>query len=165
MSTFTFRTIDVERDFDTCLANRRDTHVESFGPDAPSDEYLAGGGHGYRDWLRERIEDWPAGCQLLLRDGVPVGQIEQRLRPEPDPGYVNLFYLVPALRGSGAADLLHDRAVATFRSAGRTRAHLNVAPGNVRAIAYYARHGWRDLGLRPGRESGPLAVRTMELCF
>jgi len=30
---------------------------------------------------------------------------------------------------------------------------LSVSPTNARALAFYRKHGWRDLGLRPGRDN------------
>ncbi|HWZ91500.1 MAG TPA: hypothetical protein VNW92_21710 [Polyangiaceae bacterium] len=31
-------------------------------------------------------------------------------------------------------------------------AQLNVSPTNLRALNYYRKHGWKDCGLRPGRD-------------
>jgi ribosomal protein S18 acetylase RimI-like enzyme len=70
-----------------------------------------------------------------------------------------LFYLVPEVRGSGAGGALHEYAVAVSASAGVQRLHLNVSPTNRRALGYYRKHGWVDLGPHPGREE----VHLMEL--
>jgi hypothetical protein len=67
----------------------------------------------------------------------------------PVRGYVNLFYLVPSARGRGLGQALHDHFVQFMRAGGAVAARLRVSPTNSRAIAYYLKHSWRDLGLRP----------------
>lgn len=59
------------------------------------------------------------------------------MRPRNDSpvGYVNLFYLIPAFRGSGLGDSLHAYAVATFAELGINRLTLSVSPLNARALA------------------------------
>ena len=66
---------------------------------------------------------------------------------------------LPEMRGTGAGDALHEHVVAISASAGIQRLHLNVSPTNRRALGYYRKHGWVDLGPHPGREE----VHLMEL--
>lgn len=40
-------------------------------------------------------------------------------------------------------------------------AQLSVSPTNARALAYYRKHHWRDLGLRPGRDDVHLMRRAI----
>lgn len=72
---------------------------------------------------------------------------------------MNLFYLVPEARGTTLGDKLHQYVVALLRRAGLRSAQLSVSPTNARAVSYYVKHGWKDLGPRPGHE----LVNTMEL--
>jgi ribosomal protein S18 acetylase RimI-like enzyme len=76
-----------------------------------------------------------------------------RIQAEPRIGYVNLFYLIPEMRGSGAGAALHEYALTIFAKHGVERMQLSVSPTNLRAIAFYRKHGWRDLGPRPGYEN------------
>jgi ribosomal protein S18 acetylase RimI-like enzyme len=38
-----------------------------------------------------------------------------------------------------------------LKSRGVTQARLSVSPSNLRAIAFYKKTGWRDIGPYPGR--------------
>jgi ribosomal protein S18 acetylase RimI-like enzyme len=62
---------------------------------------------------------------------------------------VNLYYLAPAWRGRGLGQELEAYAMEFFRKRGLAVARLSVAPRNATAVAFYLRHGWRDLGPRP----------------
>jgi ribosomal protein S18 acetylase RimI-like enzyme len=140
----TFRTIDLARHANTAIAFRRDAHVCSFGHDAgfgDVDEYL--------DWLRDRITRHPDGHVHLWRQGNIVGQIEMLTADVmPTRGYVNLFYLVPEVRGQGLGEQLHRYFVQYMRTRGALSARLSVSPSNHRALAYYAKHRWHDIGIR-----------------
>jgi len=79
--------------------------------------------------------------------------MEMQILEEPRIGYVNLFYLIPDMRGSGAGTFLHHYAIAFCQKHGVPKMRLSVSPTNLRAVAFYQKHGWRDLGPRPGREN------------
>lgn len=82
---------------------RRDSFLCSFGTDQ---EFADDGSEdAYLQWLRERLSEWSDGCVHVWCGGTIIGQMEMRLRDEPGLGYINLFYLVPEARGSGAGDL------------------------------------------------------------
>ncbi len=68
-----------------------------------------------------------------------------RLRHRADVGP---FYVAPARRGSGAADLLMGALVETARARGVTWLDLWVAVDNVRAIGFYRRFGFEQVALR-----------------
>jgi ribosomal protein S18 acetylase RimI-like enzyme len=139
-----FHTIDLDRHADNAVAFRRDAHVCSFGHDAgfgDAAEYVA--------WLRDRITRHPDGHVHLWRGGAIVGQIEMvTAEVLPVRGYVNLFYLVPEVRGQGVGDELHRYFVQFMRARGAHSARLSVSPSNQRALAYYAKHRWHDIGVR-----------------
>lgn len=85
--------------------------------------------------------------------------MEMRPRGSPPIGYVNLFYILPAVRGSGLGESLHEYALSVFANLGIKKLQLSVRPSNGRAIGFYRKHGWQDLGPRPGHDD----VRLMEL--
>jgi ribosomal protein S18 acetylase RimI-like enzyme len=132
---------------------RRDSYVCSFGDAAGFDEekYLA--------WLTCRIAEFPQGHLHVWQNDRIVGQIEMRPRGTPAVGYISLFYLIPHARGSGLSEALHNHAVEVFGSLGILKLQLSVSPSNSRAVAFYRKHGWQDLGLRPGHDN----VHLMEL--
>jgi ribosomal protein S18 acetylase RimI-like enzyme len=66
---------------------------------------------------------------------------------------VNLFYLIEGMRGGGVSAELQAYAMDFMRRHGVANAQLSVSPTNARALAFYRKHGWRDLGLRPGRDN------------
>ena len=81
----------------------------------------------------------------------------RKLPTLPARGYVNLFYLVPCARGGGAGSALQQYVCGFMRDAGALRAYLSVSPSNVRALAYYEKHHWRDIGPNP-RDSSCLLL-------
>lgn len=151
-----FATIDFAAHASVCAAFRRDSYVCSFGHDGAGAESA-----GYLERLPQRIADFPDGyVHVWLGDAI-VGQLEMQIRAEPRHGYVNLFYLVEARRGAGFGDALHEYALAFMRRHGVATMQLSVSPTNARAVAYYRKHGWRDLGLRPGRDNVHLMQRDV----
>lgn len=98
----------------------------------------------------------------LLQGGVIVGQMELgSFKTDPSIGYVNLYYLAAEVRGTGLSSVLDNYATNYFVSRGFTSARLSVSPSNSRAIRFYEKHGWHDLGPRPGRPE----VHLMEKYF
>lgn len=79
--------------------------------------------------------------------------MEMQLLEEPRRGYVNLFYLVEEMRGTGISEELQGYAMDFMCRHEVQIAQLSVSPTNARALAFYHKHGWRDLGLRPGRDN------------
>ncbi|MEM9979168.1 MAG: GNAT family N-acetyltransferase, partial [Cyanobacteria bacterium P01_D01_bin.2] len=70
-----------------------------------------------------------------------------------------LFYLIPSRRGQGISDQLHAYVMQLFQEVGVVRAQLSVSPTNLAAVSFYQRHGWQDLGIRPGHTD----IHLMEL--
>jgi GNAT superfamily N-acetyltransferase len=141
-----FETIDLAAHAELCVAFRRDSYLCSFGS---AQHFDAGkGAAGYLDWLRGRIAAFPLGHVHVWQESEIIGQLEMRSLTEPPPPfvYVNLFYLVPLARGTGAGSALQAYLLEFAREAGVLRALLSVSPSNLRALAYYRKHGWRDIG-------------------
>jgi len=121
-------------------ALKRDAYVCSFGSDAQFDTHFESDA-GYLAWLRGRT------ALHVWRGAAVVGQLEVALRAHPEPSYVSLFYLVEAERGTGAGDAIHAHVVALLRGHRSLIADLHVSPTNARALRYYRKHAWNDLGL------------------
>ena len=153
---FEFRTIELPREADVCVRFWRDAYVCSF--DDP-DRYRTRTDDEYLIWLADLIAEIPQGCVHLLRNGEIAGQVVVNPRAGNPVGYVNLFYVVPAMRGTGAGDALHEYVVAVSASMGIGKLQLSVSPSNERAFRYYCKHGWVDLGPDPKHEE----VHRMEL--
>jgi RimJ/RimL family protein N-acetyltransferase len=68
---------------------------------------------------------------------------------------------VPEARGTGVSHRLDDYVRHFYAELGLKQARLNVSPSNERAIRYYEKHGWQNLGPDP-RHSEML---LFENCF
>jgi ribosomal protein S18 acetylase RimI-like enzyme len=147
-----FKPIDLDAHASVCVAFRRDSYLCSFGEDGFFNEAGPDGMH-YIEWLRLRINKFPDGCVHAWDGDKIVGQMEMQILEEPRRGYVNLFYLIEEMRGAGASGQLQGYALDFMRRHGVQIAQLSVSPTNARALAFYRKHGWRDLGLRPGRDN------------
>lgn len=146
-----FKPIDLDAHASVCVAFRRDSYLCSFGRDGFFNEAGPDGAH-YIERLRLRITRFPDGYVHAWHGSKIVGQMEMQVLEEPRRGYVNLFYLVEAMRGAGVSGELQDYAMDFMRRHGVQVAQLSVSPTNARALAFYYKNGWRDLGLRPGRD-------------
>jgi ribosomal protein S18 acetylase RimI-like enzyme len=132
---------------DVCVAFRVDSYVVSFGS-----AELFGDPDRYLAVIGQRSADWPGSIVHVWHANEIIGQLELRREPDdPDTGYVNLFYLVPARRGTGLGQALHDYVLDFFGAAGLRRAALSVSPTNERALRYYNKHGWVDRGPDPAK--------------
>ncbi|MFN8546624.1 MAG: GNAT family N-acetyltransferase [Candidatus Eisenbacteria bacterium] len=145
-----FKPIDLDAHASTCVEFRRDSFLCSFGVDRFFDEAGPDGEH-YIEHLRSRMNTFPDGYVHAWDGDRIVGQMEMQILDTPRRGYVNLFYLVEEMRGAGVSGELQAYAMAFMRCHGVQTAQLSVSPTNARALAYYRRHGWKDLGPRPGR--------------
>lgn len=146
-----FKTIDLNMHASLCVAFRRDSYRCSFGEDGFFKEAGPDGVH-YIEQLRLRITRFPDGYVHAWHGDQIVGQMEMQILEGPQRGYVNLFYLVEKMRGTGVSVELQDCAMDFMRRHGVSFAQLSVSPTNARALAFYRKHGWRNLGLRPGRD-------------
>jgi ribosomal protein S18 acetylase RimI-like enzyme len=155
-----FIPIDLETHAAICVAFRRDSFVCSFGVDRFFDE-AGPDGVNYLGRLRSHIARFPDGYLHVWRGDEVVGQLEMQIRDAPQIGYVNLFYLIEPLRGVGLGGQLQDRAVTFMQHHGVKTMQLSVSPSNVRALAYYRKHGWRNAGPRPGRADVVLMERDV----
>ncbi|WP_299152366.1 GNAT family N-acetyltransferase [uncultured Tateyamaria sp.] len=93
----------------------------------------------------------------------PNGISRARHRAEIGP-----FYVVDQARGRGVADALMEAMCASAVARGIWQLELYVNIDNPRAIAFYARHGFVEMGRVPnailgaaGPETDALMIRTM----
>ena len=153
-----FKPIDLDAHAQVCVEFRRDSYICSFGVDSFFEE-AGDKGVNYIERLRLRTSQFRDGyVHAWLGDAI-VGQMEMQIRENPPHGYVNLFYLVERLRGQGYGDDLDEYSMRFMAAHGVETARLSVSPTNARALAYYRKHRWRDLGLRPGRDNVHLMER------
>ena len=161
--TLHFREIDVDRDADTCITFRADSFVESFGS---AERFFTAAGDGawrYLDGLKIKLRDWPGSCVHAWLDKEIVGQIEAR-RDKTDPARADvlLYYLRTDMRGGGYGEQLDAYVVALCHAAGVNTTFLRVSPTNARAVAFYRKLGWRDLGPDSDRPDVHVMSRFVE---
>jgi GNAT superfamily N-acetyltransferase len=158
-----FKLIDLAKHADLCVKFRIDSYVcgagsaEMFYQQNTSEQ-------GYVDWLRNRMRELPGSCVHLWRGTEIVGQLELGLtRAGPDIGYVNLYYLIPEVRGSGLSERLDEYVRSFYADLRIKRAKLHVGLANSRAIRFYEKHGWKNLGPDPRHPEILLFERTFEI--
>lgn len=150
LANIEFKPIDLEKDRDMVIKFREDSFVCSFGS---NEKFWAENGPNaelYIEWLTAKIKNAPfSAVHIWLGDRI-VGQMELgTFKRDPSVGYINLYYLIPEFRGTGLSKLLDDYAVQYLRGKGFLKARLSVSPTNLRAVRYYSRMGWVDIGTRP----------------
>ncbi len=86
--------------------------------------------------------DAPVGYLMLTRPDLPLADItEQDIE-------LKRIYLFTRFQRSGAGRLLLNRSLDAARHAGKTRVLLGVFAGNDRALAFYRKNGFKELGKR-----------------
>lgn len=138
-----FEEIDIKKHRDTVVGFRKDSFKVSFGDTSgfgEEEEYLG--------WLDEKSRDFPKGFVLVEEDGKYIGQLELTISEYEgnDIGYVNLYYLIPEMRGLGKGNELHNHAKQFFENNKVSEYHLRVSPSNTAAIKFYRKIGMQEVG-------------------
>ena len=102
---------------------------------------------GTRITLAVTGEDAPVGYAMVCEPDLPTMEVL------PTDTELKRIYLFSRFRGSRVGDVragqaLMDAAVADAREMGRTRMLLGTHDSNTRAIAFYRRNGFREVGTR-----------------
>ncbi|MGF2614661.1 GNAT family N-acetyltransferase [Rossellomorea aquimaris] len=138
-----FEEIDIVKHRNTAVAFRKDSFYVSFGETTgfgEEDEYL--------QWVDEKARMFPGGFVLAKEEGNYIGQLELTIREYEGTaiGYVNLYYLVPEMRGRGKGEDLHNYAKQFFKKNKVKEYHLRVSPSNISAIKFYRKLGMEEAG-------------------
>lgn len=148
MKSLTFLPINLDLHSNLCIKFRSDSFVASFGTDKPFFEEDGLGDTRYLDWLKSRNPNRYGKFHIWQNENI-IGQLELgESKSNEDAGYVHLYYLVPEWRGKGLSEALDKFAMDFLRSLGFKKARLSVSPTNLRAVQFYKKNGWVDLGLR-----------------
>lgn len=137
------RRMDLNSHKELCIELREDSFRVSF-PDSWRKHWDA---DGYSNWIEKHAEKYPDGALHVWHRGRIIGQLE--FSYSADNGHVNLYYLVPEYRGKGYGILCHEHVANTLIKSGCKTATLRVSPENSRAIKFYEKLGWSDLGIEP----------------
>lgn len=134
---------------DICISFREDSFIVSFGDAKKFHQDDGKGMDRYVEWLKNKISQDSYSAVHIWQNNTIIGQMELGLlRDDPTCGYVNLYYLIPSKRGQGIGKYLDNYANKYFFKKQLKRARLSVSPQNLKAIAFYQKTGWKDLGPR-----------------
>jgi GNAT superfamily N-acetyltransferase len=109
-------------------------------------------GDAHATFLLERNDD----ANDAAGDATGMVDVYQPSRA-PEFRELAAMWVVPALRGSGAADALVDAAVDWARTVGAIGLRLFVVPTNTAAVRVYSRHGFEVIGDPEPDTDGPAA--------
>ena len=144
------RPIDVARDGVLMIAYAKDLFAISFGTPRKFVEQFGDDGAAYLHWINEKQVIAPANAALVLVGSEPVGMVVVGPWPEDlSVGYVYHCYLQPNARGLGLATALDAYAAERLTCCEHRKARLSVDKTNDRALRFYRKHGWLDVGPRP----------------
>lgn len=129
----------------------RDTHLCSFGSMEGLVNENGQGEERFIQRVRTRLAEEPGSCLHVWRNEEIIGQLHLGRFVDPAIGYINMFYVSPAWRGTGVAAAMEDYACAYLEAQGFQSAYLSVAAQNHRALRFYEKQGWTDLGPRPDK--------------
>ncbi|MES1197276.1 MAG: GNAT family N-acetyltransferase [Pseudomonadota bacterium] len=94
-----------------------------------------------RLWIAESATTAPVGYALACAPDLPVPTAPNDLE-------LRRIYVLAGLYGAGAANLLMNAAFDEARRQQAPRVLLGVNRENARALAFYARHGFIEVGAR-----------------
>ncbi len=109
-------------------------------------------GHAALDPLAVRVAMLGEGEAGLL-------QLAPDAECAPDERHISLFYLREELCNRGLGAQLLGEAVSAARKAGKSALRLRVWEKNVRALAFYTKHGFRQRDIQQGMFGNLLILR------
>jgi ribosomal protein S18 acetylase RimI-like enzyme len=107
------------------------------------------------------LTDASVSIYVAEADGDPVGFLALRITPPPPcvearrPLQMWRLYLMPAWHGQGVARVLTGRGLVHASARGHDVVWLGTAPDNARALAFYGKCGFREVGMAamPGAQA------------
>ena len=140
-----FKKIDFDQHLDLCVRFREDSYRASFPNSRNWDQHW--NPDEYTQWIQQHAQRFPEGAVHIWVNNIIVGQLEFAYGKEK--AHVNLYYLTPKFRGTGLSIHAHNHIQTTLRAHNCKVATLRASPTNTRALNFYAKTGWRDLGVDP----------------
>ena len=131
-----------DKDISTSVQFRKDAFIASFPNSDVWKQFWDE--KKYCTWLKAHTLKFPLGAIHLWLNQEIIGQLE--FNYGQPTSHINLFYLRPEFRGKNYSHEMHTYAINTLRQQGTQAATLRAAPTNERAICFYKKHGWQDLG-------------------
>ncbi len=129
------------------------TFRETFESQYPPFELRAFLAEAYGEAIqRAELADSARPALLLELEGTPVGFAQLRLGhreagvPGARPVELQRIYLLRAAQGGGRGASLLEASLAIARDWGADTLWLGVWEHNARALAFYARHGFHEVG-------------------
>lgn len=157
-----FQSIDLSKSSELCVRFREDSFVVSFGDASKFYEDDGEGADRYLEWLRNKLSKDSSSAVHVWEGSFVIGQMELGVfKNEPDVGNVSLYYLIPEKRGIGLSRYLDEYAVQYLKGLGLKRCRLSVSPTNFRAIRFYEKNGWKNIGPRPGHPEVNFMEKTL----
>jgi GNAT superfamily N-acetyltransferase len=140
-------------DADALSAFALDVFVTTFGPDNHPDDMAAYCAMAFTPAVQAREIADPSRIYLLAESHgalaayalLRVGNVEPNVTG-PSPVEVERFYVAHAWHGTGVAHALMTAVLETARARGGETLWLGVWDRNPRAIRFYAKHGFVDVG-------------------
>jgi diamine N-acetyltransferase len=128
------------------------TFIDAFAAANRAEDIEAFVGATYGEVQQRREIENPDGITLLFEeDGVLHGFVQLRRTPDSRDGEVEIarFYVDQTRHGRGVAPALMQETIATARELGASTVWLGVWEHNPRAIRFYEKSGFRDVGSHP----------------
>ena len=114
-----------------------------------------------RDEMRMYLALKSSFCILAESDAKLAGFTIVDSRP-PRPGYIVTIDVAPEARRLGVASALLAETEKRLRQQRSPGIRLEVAVNNRAAIGFYKRHGFNEIGIKPGYYNGHLDALSME---
>lgn len=103
----------------------------------------------------------PLALQFAMLGDSTVGLLQTAPDADcaPHECHITLFYLQEGFCGRGLGAQVLGEAVSVARKSGKTALRLRVWEKNVRALAFYTKHGFTQRGVQPGVFGDLLVMR------
>lgn len=144
-SNLRFRPMDLEERGERYLECYRDAWLKAHGN-------LAGFSDIYLKIAKKRSKKFRLSVTEAFLGDKPIGLLELSMDQDAKDGAgcIAFFYIDEQYRGKGLAVQLLGHATSVYRALGRKTLRLRVADTNERAIAFYKKYGFHQIGEEDG---------------